>query len=74
VERFIRGAPFLAPLLFTNMGTLGLSRCRTRWRRDDMQGTMRFEALLARYPPGRARKERLNGTMTDNRCPISKGR
>jgi len=24
VERFIRGAPFLAPLLFTNMGTLGL--------------------------------------------------
>jgi hypothetical protein len=24
VERFIRGAPFLAPLLFSNMGTLGL--------------------------------------------------
>ena len=24
VERFIRGAPFLAPLLFANMGTLGL--------------------------------------------------
>lgn len=23
-ERFIRGAPFLAPLLFTNMGMLGL--------------------------------------------------
>jgi hypothetical protein len=24
VERFIRGAPFLAPLLFSNMGMLGL--------------------------------------------------
>ena len=24
LERFIRGAPFLAPLLFANMGTLGL--------------------------------------------------
>jgi hypothetical protein len=24
VERFIRGAPFLAPLLFANMGSLGL--------------------------------------------------
>jgi nitrate reductase NapE component len=24
VERFIRGAPFMAPLLFSNMGTLGL--------------------------------------------------
>ena len=24
VERFIRGAPFLAPLLFSNMGALGL--------------------------------------------------
>ena len=24
IERFIRGAPFLAPLLFANMGTLGL--------------------------------------------------
>jgi len=23
-ERFIRGAPFLAPLLFANMGSLGL--------------------------------------------------
>lgn len=23
-ERFIRGAPFLAPLLFANMGTIGL--------------------------------------------------
>jgi hypothetical protein len=23
-ERFLRGAPFLAPLLFANMGTLGL--------------------------------------------------
>jgi hypothetical protein len=23
-ERFIRGAPFLAPLLFANMGALGL--------------------------------------------------
>ena len=23
-ERFIRGAPFLAPLLFSNMGLLGL--------------------------------------------------
>ena len=23
-ERFIRGAPFLAPLLFSNMGVLGL--------------------------------------------------
>ena len=23
-ERFIRGAPFLAPMLFANMGTLGL--------------------------------------------------
>jgi hypothetical protein len=23
-ERFIRGAPFLAPLLFSNIGTLGL--------------------------------------------------
>jgi hypothetical protein len=23
-ERFIRGAPFLAPLLFANMGTLGI--------------------------------------------------
>jgi hypothetical protein len=23
-ERFIRGAPFLAPLLFSNMGALGL--------------------------------------------------
>jgi len=24
MERFIRGAPFLAPLLFANMGALGL--------------------------------------------------
>ena len=24
IERFIRGAPFLAPLLFANVGTLGL--------------------------------------------------
>ena len=24
VERFLRGAPFLAPLLFSNMGLLGL--------------------------------------------------
>jgi len=24
VERFIRGAPFLAPLLFSNMGLLGI--------------------------------------------------
>jgi hypothetical protein len=24
VERFIRGAPFLAPMLFADMGTLGL--------------------------------------------------
>ncbi len=24
VERFVNGAPFLAPLLFANMGTLGL--------------------------------------------------
>ena len=24
VERFIRGAPFLAPLLFANIGTLGI--------------------------------------------------
>jgi hypothetical protein len=24
IERFVRGAPFLAPLLFSNMGTLGL--------------------------------------------------
>jgi hypothetical protein len=24
IERFLRGAPFLAPLLFTNMGLLGL--------------------------------------------------
>jgi len=23
-ERFLRGAPFLAPMLFANMGTLGL--------------------------------------------------
>jgi hypothetical protein len=24
VERFLRGAPFLAPMLFSDMGTLGL--------------------------------------------------
>jgi hypothetical protein len=24
IERFIRGAPFLAPLLFANIGTLGI--------------------------------------------------
>ena len=24
LERFLRGAPFLAPLLYTNMGLLGL--------------------------------------------------
>jgi len=24
IERFLRGAPFLAPLLYTNMGLLGL--------------------------------------------------
>jgi hypothetical protein len=24
IERFLRGAPFLAPLLYTNMGILGL--------------------------------------------------
>lgn len=47
-ERFLRGAPFLAPLLFANMGLAGLIALMDPIEADWLSGTER-EELLARY-------------------------
>jgi hypothetical protein len=51
-ERFLRGAPFLAPLLFANMGLVGLITLMDPVEADWLTGRER-EDLLARYAASR---------------------
>lgn len=50
-ERFIRGAPFLAPLLFCNMGVLGFLALLPP---DDPASTVPFARVRVGRPPSRA--------------------
>ncbi len=47
-ERFLRGAPFLAPMLFANMGLVGLITLMDPVEADWLTGKEK-EKLLARY-------------------------